>query len=314
MASYTLENTKFSVDWLNCRLEVKDLDAFFDDLCSSFVNSETGEHPLTRDMISVRGGGVCFYKCGYYIPACGYSSVVFAFNVDSNGVFESEPGFRKLYGLLVSVSGDGCRYLNSLLPDGMLKFCRILNKYNPHITRIDVACDFLDKNNAVVPLIQEYGRSAYDREFCIIDFNCNINRKPGFCKLDLVYDPDVGDFTTNVTVGNRSSEKGQMQLYNKKIEMQQGRLSDISAQTFSAYGVTDYWYRLEYRCKNFAGNVFSVLLENGIVQAYLYAASYFGNFVDTATSHSNISQCSVNSDWSDFKCWIESLAADIHFV
>ena len=66
--SYTLKNTRFSIDWLNVRLDVKDLSAFYDDLCTSF-RSEQGETPLTRDMIQARpSGGVCFYSSGALYP------------------------------------------------------------------------------------------------------------------------------------------------------------------------------------------------------------------------------------------------------
>jgi hypothetical protein len=248
-----------------------------------------------------------FYKCGYYLPACGGSSVVFAYNVDEHGQLVADPAYRTNYGVLVSVSGDGCRYLNSLIPDGMRVFMEFLTKYNPHCTRIDMACDFLDKDNEVVPLIQKYARQAYDRENAEIDFTCNLQRKPGFCTINSVYDDDVKGFTDNVTIGTRQSEKGQLQLYNKKVEMLTGRLSSIAEQTFKAYDVSDYWYRLEYRCKSFAPGVFDCVINKGVSKAYLFAMCAFGIFIDNIYSGTNSDKCPVVISWQEFYNFVDSL-------
>ena len=305
---YTRENTRFSVDWLNCRLDVRDLEAFFADFCSSFRSAD-GKAPITREDIKEReNGGVCFYKLGYYLPACGLSSVVFAYNVDSNGNLLWEPGYRTNYGVLVSVSGDGCRYLNSLIPDGMRVFMEFLTKYNPHCTRIDMACDFLDKDNGVVPLIQKYADCAYDREKAEIDFTCNLQRKSGFCTAFLVYDEDEKAFTKNVQVGTRQSEKGLLRLYNKKVEIKTGRLSKVSDEIFKQYGVSDYWYRLEYVCKSFAPHVFDCVINKGADKAFLYAMCTFGMFIENRYSGLHTNDCPVVVSWQEFYDFINSLA------
>ena len=305
---YTLDSTKFSVDWLNVRLSVDEISVFFYDLCSYMDNS------ITMDMIQRReSGGVCFYKEGFYVPAAGYSSIVFAFNSDENGDIINDPAYSANYGLLVSVSGDGCRFLNSLCSNGLEKFIRFISQYDPHCTRIDLACDFLDKNNCIVPLVQAYAYTAYDREHSQIDLNCDIRRKPGFCQLDMVYDDLLNDYTPNVTIGGRHSTKGTLQLYNKRIEMQQGRLSQIAEETFRSYGVTDYWWRLEYRCKSFAQPVFEALLDKGLINAFYNAACGFGDFVENSYSGSSINKCSLVDDWADFKNWLEQECC-IHLV
>ena len=311
--SYTLKNTRFSIDWLNVRLDVKDLSAFYDDLCTSF-RSEQGETPLTRDMIQARpSGGVCFYQFADYIPQCGYSSILFAFNLDEHKNIINEGKKGQTYGVLVSVSGDGCRWLNSRIPDGMYVFCSILNKYNPVCTRIDMACDFLE-HSPVVDMIQLFGMTCYTPDDMQVDLNCRLKRDNRFCQLDLVFDPDEKKYTPNVTIGGRSSSKGTLQLYNKKVEVLTGRLSGISEQYFKEYGVTDYWWRLEYRCKSFADRVFKFLMANNVVQAYLYAMACFGDFVESKYDRHNVGRCPVCVDWQTFSDWILSLANDIHLV
>lgn len=317
MCTYNSENTLFSVDWLNVRIDVKDLDGFFMDLCLSLVDPDTGYAPLTRNMIEVRScGGVCFYKNAYYVPACGLSSLLFCFNTDSDGklVTEWTKEQNLAHGVLVSVSGDGCRYIEDMFPGAMLKFCEILDRYNAHCSRIDLACDFLDKNNAIVPLVQLYGQQAYDRDNASVDLNCGIHRKPGFCKLDLVFDPDSGKYETNVTVGGHASRKGTLQLYNKKVEMLQGRNRQFAKEIFAQMGVTDYWWRLEYRCKSFGDNVFRFLLKNGIISAYRYACSCFGNFVIPIYDSINIGRCPLSDDWSEYLEYLDSIIQNRTFV
>lgn len=310
---YTRENTKFSIDWLNVRLDVKDLSAFYDDLCTSF-RSEQGETPLTRDMIQARPtGGVCFYTFADYIPQCGYSSVLFAFNLDEHKNIINEGKKGQPFGVLVSVSGDGCRWLNSLIPNGMYIFCSILNKYNPVCTRIDMACDFLEYS-PVVDMIQLYGMTCYTPEDMTVDLNCGLVRKNGFCQINMVFDPDEKKYTPNVTIGGRSSSKGTLQLYNKKVEVLTGRLSGISELYFKEYGVTDYWWRLEYRCKSFADKVFKFLMANNVEQAFLFAMSEFGDFIVKKYDDHNRNKCPVTVDWQTFSDWILSLANDIHLV
>lgn len=305
---YTKDNTRFSVDWLNCRLDVRDLEDFFADFCSSFRSAD-GKTPITREDIKEReNGGVCFYKLGYYLPACGLSSVVFAYNVDSNGNLLWEPGYRTNYGVLVSVSGDGCRYLNSLIPDGMRVFMEFLTKYNPHCTRIDIACDFLDKDNGVVPMIQEYAHGAYDRENSKIEFTCGLSRdKSDYCQIFNVYDKDVNGFTENVQIGTHRSEKGLLRLYNKKVEVQNSRLSSFSEDVFKSYNVSDYWYRLEYVCKSFAPSVFDCVVNKGIEKAYLFGMCAFGMFIENRYSGSNSDKCPVVVAWQEFYNFIDLL-------
>lgn len=319
MSVYNEKNTRFSVDWLNVRIDVRSIEDFFTDLCVSLVNPTTGKVFLTRNMIEVRScGGVCFYKNAYYVPSAGLSSILFCFNLDKDGKLVTSWSKEQnlAHGLLVSVSGDGCRYIEDFYPGALKKFCEILARYHAHCSRIDMACDFFDKKNEIVPLVQLYGKNAYDRNNGKVDLRSTLNRIPGFCKLDLVFDPDSGKYETNVTVGGHASRKGTLQLYNKKVEMMQGRNKEYSQKIFEELGVTDYWWRLEYRCKSFGDNVFRFLLKNGVVGAYRYACSCFGNFVvpDKAGDVLHITRFPLSDSWKDYLEYLDEVAQNLTFV
>lgn len=287
--AYTMvlnKDFKVNVDWLNVRVDVPDPFDFFEAFSDVFN--------LADDELQPRSNGVAFYDCCFYIPSAGYSSVTFSYNNDDDGNFISDFSFGRPYGLLVSISGDGCRYLNSLIPNGMYEFIKLCNQWNCHCTRIDIACDFLSPDNKVVPLIQDFAMGYYtDRT---IGLACNL-RDDNLVKIDLNYDKKAGELLPNVTIGTRGSKKGQLQLYNKRVEMETGRLSDIAEQYYKDYGVTDYWWRMEYRCKSFAPVVFANIIENGLMAGLLQAMQSFGRFYVYTYGQSGYKD---NEDWQDF--------------
>ena len=298
---YSLEKTKFSVDWLNVRLDVSDLEHFILRFLKKFN--------LSASDLEVRSsGGVCFFENAYYLPAAGYSSVLFCYNEDENGRYLSESVFGRPGGLMISLSGDGCRYINSLIPDGMNEFVKLCSLFNYNCTRIDLACDFLDPNNKVVPLIQAFALNYYNDDYDI-GLACNLKRE-NLVRINLEHDTFDGGYCPNVTIGSRASRKGTMQLYNKRLEVSRGRLSSIAEQTFKEYGVTDFWWRLEYRCKSFAQEVFSNLLEYGVFSAFACAMDNFGRFYNNRYDSNHAAE--TNEDWQLFYDWVMENA--IHLV
>lgn len=290
----------FTCDWLNCRIDCPDIWTFLTDLENVIPEISVSDWKVRAS------GGVCFYKNGLYLPAAGLSSVVLAYNVDEHGKVINEcQGERSMYGVLVSLSGDGCRYINSLHENALFDFIHLLAGYNAVCTRIDVACDILDSDNEVVPMIQCFANSAYNYDRAIYDFNCNLNRKPGWVTMNRVYDRIVNDYTDNVTIGGRSSTKGTLQLYNKRVEVESGRLSELAAPMLAQYGNPDYWWRLEYRCKSFSQKVFEQLLNTGIVGAFFQAMCNFGFFVEVKYSY-NLGASDTVPCWNEFLEYVKS--------
>lgn len=303
------EDYSFSVDWLNVRLDCDNLSLVLSAIHSAF-------HEIDLSFWAPReSGGVCFYKEGIYLSTLGYSSFVISYNKDEHGNIINHGEKRgDLYGIFISISGDGCRYINSLHKNGFAHFLQALKPFNPHCSRIDIACDIFDKENMIVPMMQTFFDYAYDRENALYDLNCNLNRGADFAVGHMVYDKSIKNFTRNITIGGRSCKKGTLQLYNKLVEVQQGRLSEVSEAILNAVGNPDYWYRLEYRCKSYAHKVFMNLMESqSIYSAFLEAANGFGMFVLASDPH-NISRCEYAVEWVSFLAFVEKLMEGKLFI
>ncbi|MBR7133650.1 MAG: hypothetical protein IKD04_08990 [Clostridia bacterium] len=308
----------FTVDWLNVRLDCDDIGM----LILAIIN-KLPELELS-DFEPRPGGGVCFYKCGYHIPKVGFSSIVLAYNTDEKGKIINTPSGKRgeLYGILVSISGDGCRFINSLHDNAFCDFLDAISIFNPQCSRIDLACDILDKENQIVPMIHTFAATAYDRENALIDLNCGLIRKRPdgkyrqWVKVDNVYDDVIDDITYNVTVGGRNSTKGTLQLYNKRVEINERHESSVAEAILNAMGDPDYWWRLEYRCKSYAQNVFDTLVQSkNVYAAFLEACTGFGEFVVSPYDISNIHKAQEAVEWAAFLCFLRSqIDTGIHLV
>lgn len=304
--AFRKEDYSFTVDWLNVRLDCDNLNLLLLKIFNVFPEIDISDW-------QIRDSGVCFYKEGIYLPEVGYSSVVISFNRDENGnIINAYSDDVTTYGILVSISGDGCRYINSLHENGFVDLLKVFEPFNPHCSRIDIACDIFDKENQIVPMLQTFCDFAYDRENALIDFNCNLHRKPGWVTANLVYDDDVKDFTRNITIGGRSCKKGTVQLYNKKVEVQTSRLSDRSEAIFNSLGNPDYWWRLEYRCKSFAQRVYDTLVQSkSIYNAFLVAANDMGTFVIPKYGIYEINKADPCIEWVAFLDFVLKLSEKV---
>lgn len=303
------EDYSFSVDWLNVRLDTDNLSLVLCAIQTAFPEIDLSFW-LKRD-----SGGVCFYKEGIYLSTLGYSSFVISFNMDENGhIINSGEKMGDLYGIQISISGDGCRYISSLHKNGFSHLLQALKPFNPHCSRIDIACDIFDKDNMLVPMIQTFADFAYDRENALYDLNCNLKRGKDFCTFFSVYDDIVKNFTRNITIGGRSCKKGTLQLYNKRVEVESSRLSEHSEAILNAVGNPDYWWRLEYRCKSYAHKVFMNLMESqSIYSAFLEAANGFGMFVVPIYSN-QINKAENCVEWVSFLAFVEKLMSGKVFI
>lgn len=304
---YNEKNLRFGVDWLNVRIEPKD-----DFL--GFIKDFQAKFNVSDDELEYRDGGICYYKKCCSVRTAGFSAITFNWNLDDNGAFWNFNVKGKPAGLFLSISGDGCRWINSRIPDGMRVLCDMIKQYPYHCSRIDVCADFLDKDNGIVPLIQGWALSYYsgtNKGFC-----CNM-RRDDLVKINMEYDENVGDYTPNVTVGTAKSSKGVMQLYNKNVEIKKARLTAISEEVYSSYGVQDYWYRLEFRCKSIAHYVFDTLLAGGIYNAFYAAMDKYGRFYEANFEFAkgefkDTDKCDICEEWQELMDYL--MEFDIHFV
>lgn len=233
---------KFGMDWLNGVLPVSDVMSVFEML-------EKFSSKLRFDRWTLLNSGRYNYARRYALD--GKMTIQLMYNPVSD-----EEGFtadmnHNNSGIFFSISGDGIRYLHSLGGDvsALNKLLFFFYRYGFKSSRFDVYCDILDDKNEIVPLIQEafdyVGREQVGKPL----IRTRLRRSGSALRTNFrreTYTNDDGSTFTNCTLGHHASTVGMFRCYNKRVEVADGRLSEMSSEVFKSYDVEDYWYRLEY--------------------------------------------------------------------
>ena len=303
------DSLRFSVDWVNVRVDCPSIHDFMEQICYYCELNPAEFLPMD--------GGMHFYQNGLRYAPAGYSSIVLTWNENEDGSVPTAPtGLSNQYGILVSISGDGCRFLDSHTSSGLRKFLAVCGQYNYNCTRIDVAMDIFDCENPIVGLFEEFGDNAYNPNPGHINIVSGMKRKPGWVTTHRTFDPDEGRMTSNVYIGDpRSFYKGLCVCYNKKMEMLQGRMKHHAPAIFESLGVDAYWWRVEYRLKasNLANKAFSIALGCFAQEVFAFAASNLFWFCDQTYDLANLAHCDMNPVWEDFLTWVCCVENE-HFV
>lgn len=288
------------VDWFRCIVYTSDV--------KSFVNSLANiDRRLSIDSFICDGRSkLNFSNCWRHIEV---PSLSFSFNpaFDSISCFEASLTHNNS-GILFELTGDAIRYLGS---DSLKRILRILHKMRCKCTRIDYALDFFDKDNDIVPLLQEACSNFMNpgtRDITISgkikrtpsNFSCYINAYPG------------ADSTINYTLGNHGSDHGMFRLYDKQFETLYGRNRSRAAELMKGDG---YWYRAEIELHNgmvlWADDSFHQFVENDF---NIYSA--IGNAFDMwfAVKLRDKASDTTYSDVEEWNIFIADLVNTIHFV
>lgn len=237
-------------------------------------------------------------------------SLTFAFNPinEDEDCLYADPNHNNKH-ILFSLSGDAIRYLGS---DSLRTLLYWLHSVGTKCTRIDFALDFFDKDNDIVPLMQEGCKNFMNpgtRDITVAgrikrtpsNYQCFINAYPG------------GEPTVNYTLGNHGSDHGMFRLYDKKFETLFGRNKKFAYEILEG---RDYWYRAELELHNgkdipWANDAFSHLIS---ADFNLYAV--FGHCIDSWFSfkvlcYANRTEYVEDDTWEAF---IDDLVSCIHFV
>lgn len=249
---------KFGMDWLNGVLPVSDVHSVFEML-------EKFSSKLRFDRWTLLNSGRYNYARRYALD--GKMTIQLMYNPISE-----EQGFtadmnHNNSGIFFSISGDGIRYLHSLGGDvsalNKLLFYFYRNSFKA--SRFDTYCDILDDKNEIVPLIQEAFEYVGNEQIGKPAISTYLRRtdksalRKNF-RSDRLFEDD-GSVFYNCTLGHHGSTVGMFRCYNKRVEVADGRLSEMSSDVFKSYDVDDYWYRLEYEMhKENAAACFNALM------------------------------------------------------
>lgn len=304
---------KYSIDWVNF---VVDRPSFSEFLYS--VNTACGLDPNGWERS--QRGGLHWYSESYTYSLAGRHAIVVSYS-PLDGDLDVVPTTSlecQQHGILVSISGDGCRFLDHVCDFGLQKFLRASVEGFPyHCTRIDACVDVFDRDNPLVPLYTDFALQAYNwnKENRPIAIRGGFHRKPGYVRTINNFDPVVGDYTTNVYIGDRNTF-GCVNIYNKRLEVESGRLRDQSDRLFDELGVTEYWYRIEYRakCDRLTSVAFDEACVGSAQSVFFKLADSMFDFVELKYDLSDISRCDLIDVWALFLQWCEESLPNAHFV
>lgn len=288
------------VDWFRGIVYTSDVKSFVDGLFMI-------DRRLSIDAFVCDGRAkLNFSNCWRHIEV---PSLSFSFNpaFDSISCFEASLTHNNS-GILFELSGDAIRYLGS---DSLTRVLRYLHKQGCKCTRIDYALDFFDKDNDIVPIMQEGCKNFMNPGTRDITVSGKIKRSPSNIQSYTNYYPG-SEPTVNYSLGNHGSDHGMFRLYDKNFETLYGRNKSRASELIKGDG---YWYRAEIELHNgmvlWANDSFHQFVDNNF---NIYAA--IGNAFDMWFSfkllvYANRSEYSDVDLWEDF---IAELVSTIHFV
>lgn len=310
---------KFGLDWLNGVLPVSDVKAVFDML-------EQFSSKLRLDRWTLLNSGRYNYARRYCLD--GKMTIQLMYNP----VSEEHPfcaccgedwdlsnydiiSFHNNPGIFFSISGDGIRYLHSLGGDvsalNKLLFYFYRNSFKA--SRFDTYCDILDDKNEIVPLIQEAFEYVGNEQIGKPAISTYLRRtdksalRKNF-RSDRLFEDD-GSVFYNCTLGHHGSTVGMFRCYNKRVEVADGRLSEMSSDVFKSYDVEDYWYRLEYEMhKENAAACFNALMSRADTENFTlcFEDIFYSVFERVFTIHiptgfgRSVSRQPVSNVWAAF--------------
>lgn len=308
------DTLKFSVDWLNVRIDHNDLDevmGFFDDFGLNMLHWTKLER------------GQNFYRETYSFSPAGYSAITLSCSPESDGSIPlSYTPETPTFGILLSISGDGCRWFDRYVNGGLHRVaCALRDSYPLNVSRMDVCMDIFDKQNPIVPLFQEFIVNAYTENWRGLGLRSSrIQRKELWADKKPVRDPDVKAWVDNVYIGNRGSSTGCCVCYNKKVEVLTKKRA-FAQEIFDLNGVTDYWYRVEYRAKyshthpnsSLSNPCFQCYCDKGVISAFYFVADNLFTFIDQKYNETCRSKCPINEIWCEFLNWLDA-TQNYHFA
>lgn len=297
-----LENVRFGVDWFNVMVKSSDVVGLI-----GFFSAFNEDMVLENWTISNTQIG---FKRSLHFQ--GKNIIRVSYNPTLSNEWEAnmDDSNNLNIGILVSISGDGCRYLASC---GVLsEFFNYLNKFEYNCTRLDIYMDIFNSENKLVDLIYKAFYSRLFNEYSGTDVSTKMQlERDGNVKVIPVVDPFSRKQSWNVTVGNHGSNFGMFRCYNKLAELCQGRLQKQFEDV--AQGRT-YWYRLEYELhKGNAQKYFKMLMLDSLSfevllpHVYSAVASSMFRIVSISENLETVRHADTDEFWEEFLMSLRNL-------
>lgn len=212
-------------------------------------------------------------------------------------------------GILFELTGDAIRYLGS---DVLKHILTYIHSLGTKCTRIDYALDFFDKDNEIVPLMQEGCNNFIAPRTKEITVSGKFKRCPSNWQMYVNVYPKTSERTVNYNLGNHGSDHGMFRLYDKRYETLFGRHKNRAAEMLEG---RDYWYRAELELHNgtilWANDSFHNLVANDFQLYSVIGHTFDMWFAFKILVYSNRTEFNDIDLWESF---ISELKSTIHFV
>lgn len=290
------------IDWFRGIVPITDVDKF------CFELAQIDERLALNNFVCDGRSKLNFKNCWRHndVP-----SLSFSFNPQDEGLsclFASDTHNNS--GVLFELTGDAIRFLGSDVLKNVLTYFHSLGT---KCTRIDYALDFFDKDNDIVPLMQEGCSNFMNPGTRDITVSGKIKRCPSNLQIYINSYPKE-PATMNYTLGNHGSDHGMFRLYDKRFETLYGRNRQRAQELMKGDGT--YWYRAELELHNgkevpWANDSFSHLV---VSDFNIYAV--IGHTFDSWFGF-KIREFASDTTYLDIELWEEFVAElkqCIHFV
>lgn len=326
--NFDLSTSRCSVDWFrgSLRKGLLSLSFSFEDFCCELYSIDSR---FDFSNFILQPTGIYNYKYRYVHKDC--PSLMFAFNLPNDLVCDLSDNFNfasyvidfncRNPGLFFNFSGEACRFIG----DDSLKFFfkHFERHYDVCVTRLDLALDFFDPDNSIVPFLQNGFSNFLYPKVGDISISSGLYRVPGNIKSYVNFYPD-GKQTTNFSLGNHGSSRGMIRLYDKfhqftysnpfyVVDSDGKSVIDYPEQMYSSY-----WYRLELECHRcgdvyFANEVFHYLVQSdfNIFSSFGQGISGFLSFSLVSYVYDSRVEFSSSTEWLEF---LDILSQNIDFV
>lgn len=309
-------------DWIQGVLPIDNVKIFFDNL-------ELVDSSLSFNNFANRKNGLLGYSTRYclndkdYFVVC-WNPVNDIFSCASSPVSDITDVSKLLPGVFLYVSGDGLRLLSEL--DCQEKFFKLLRSLNFKCNRFDLAIDFFNPNNSIVPLLQgafeisrfslhsrdengDFIRTGLDKGTPFIHSRLSNIRK--FEHIDNIRHIGMGQVVCNYRIGGGRSRLGEVKLYDKWLEVNTvKRLKDCKDELLQNVPF-DYWWRLEYTLKTeYSQQIFNQFVDDdcNISLVAKYCINKLFRVVLWRSEGVHDCQCDLSEAWSEFLDYFNSIS------
>lgn len=309
----------FKFDYLNGIVPITGVDMFFESLKN--ISDKFDLSNWVRNTYAVRG--IRNYNTRYHFM--GLNHFIVSWNCSSDDEYIALTPEQSKFNpyIYLTISGSGLLYFSLEEQEKLFSY---LYRVGFKCTRLDVACDILNRNNDIVPyVLASFRHGSRDRKPKDVPFvTSNMSLEPKLNnKTGKIYRPVTyttyyttdGDIVENMSFGNHSSDLGMFRAYDKYFERGLDVCShDALHELHRKLYPDNYCFRFEVELhKKHSQALFNLYCSTDMKIYDVFASALISMFtIKVSKGVGYQSQlCDVSPVWTEF---LTELSNNIHFV